>query len=78
MQIAAAPHFPAEPRALVCGEVLSLFEATEQRGRTGDVIRSFFTREERSRFGPQRGDYAPLFELRPELEGILGQMEARL
>jgi len=32
MQIAAAPHFPAAPRALVCGEVLSLFDLVEQGG----------------------------------------------
>lgn len=78
LQIAAAPHFPAEPRALVCGEVLSLFDEPERTGSTGAVIRSFFTRDESASFSPKREDQMPLFALQPELEGILKRMEARL
>lgn len=78
LQIAAAPHFPAAPRALVCGEVLSLFDVKEQSGRTGEVIRLCFAREADQAFAakPDRG--SPLFDLRPELENILAKMEARL
>jgi len=78
LQIAAAPHFPAEPRALVCGEVLSLFDEPERTGSTGEVIRSFFTRDDSASFSPKRDDPMPLFALQPELEGILKRMEARL
>jgi hypothetical protein len=78
VQIAAAPHYPAEPRALVCGEVLNLFNDGERDGRTGEVIRQFFTRAAAASFAPTREDAAPLFELRPELERILQQLEARL
>ena len=78
MQIAAAPHFPATPRALVCGEVLSLFDAKEQGGRTGAVIRSFFTRDAATNYGEKPESAMPLFDLRPELERILKLMEARL
>jgi hypothetical protein len=78
LQIAAAPHFPAAPRALVCGEVLSLFDAAEQGGRTGEVIRSFFTREADQAFAARPEGGTPLFDLRSELEKILEKMEARL
>lgn len=78
LQVAAAPHFPAAPRALVCGEVLSLFNAAEQAGRTGEVIRSFFAREAATSFAALPESAMPLFDLRPELERILEQMEARL
>jgi hypothetical protein len=78
LQIAAAPHFPAEPRALVCSEVLSLFDEPERAGNTGNVIRSFFTSEESASFSTQRDREQPLFALHPELEGILKRMEARL
>jgi hypothetical protein len=78
MQIAAAPHFPAEPRALVCGEVLSLFDEPDRTGSTGEVIRSFFTRDDSASFSLKRDDSMPLFALQPELEGILKRMEARL
>ena len=78
MQIAAAPHFPAAPRALVCGEVLSLFDVTEQGGRTGEVIRSFFAREADQEFAARPESSGPLFGLRTDLEKILEKMEARL
>lgn len=78
LQIAAAPHFPAAPRALVCGEVLSLFDVTEQGGRTGEVIRSFFAREADQTFSAKPESAGPLFDLRSELESILAKMEARL
>ncbi len=78
LQIAAAPHFPAEPRALVCGEVLSLFEHPERTGETGEVIRLFFECDERATFAANRESRKPLFELQPKLEGILERMEARL
>lgn len=78
LQVAAAPHFPAEPRALVCGEVLSLFDAGERCGRTGEVIRSLFTRDETACFGREIEALPPPFKLQSELEGILQRMEARL
>jgi len=78
LQIAAAPHFPAEPRALVCREVLSLFDETERNGRTGETVRTLFAGEDRAAFAPHRDQQKPLFELQPDLEGILNQMEARL
>lgn len=78
LQIAAAPHFPAAPRALVCGEVLSLFDAREQGGRTGEVIRQFFARELAMEYSARPEQAMPLFGLRPELERILTTMEARL
>ena len=78
LQVAAAPHFPAEPRALVCGEVLSLFDAGERSGRTGEVIRSLFTRDETACFARETESLPPPFTLQPDLEGILQRMEARL
>ncbi len=78
LQIAAAPHFPAAPRALVCSEVLSLFDGAEQGGRTGEVIRLFFAREADQTFAAKPESAGPLFELRADLEKILEKMEARL
>ena len=78
LQIAAAPHFPAEPRALVCGEVLSVFDHGDRSGKTGEVIRSFFESDAHTSFAPKPDSPRSLFALRPDLETILGKMEARL
>lgn len=78
LQIVAAPHYPAEPQALVCGEVLNLFGEAERAGRTGEIIRQFFARQAAASFAPTHESPSPLFELRPELERILQQLEARL
>jgi hypothetical protein len=42
------------------------------------VIRQFFSRNAAASFAPARENPVPLFDLRPELERILQQMEARL
>ncbi len=78
LQIAAAPHFPAAPRALVCGEILSLFNATERGGRTGEVIRAVFAHDEAASFARETNDAASLCHLHPELELVLEQMEGWL
>ncbi len=47
---ACAPHYPAEPRALVCGDVLTLLPEPDRSGRLGDVVRRFFAVTDAARF----------------------------
>ncbi len=42
MRIAVAPHFPADDRALVGGDVLSQLAATERDGAEGETVRNIF------------------------------------
>ena len=58
MQVACAPHYPAEPRALVGSDVLALIHATGGNGRAGEVVRRIFTVTDATRFGSLRGDAA--------------------
>ncbi len=44
LQIASAPHYPATPRALVCGDILSIFLPAERAGKSGEIVRRFFCR----------------------------------
>ena len=78
LQIAAAPHYPAEPRALVCGEVLNLFSDDERDGYTGKVIRQFFASHDDANFGVSHENGHPLIGLSSELESILQLLEAKL
>ena len=42
MRIAVAPHYPANPRALVCGDVLEHLDAGECRGQAEATVRKIF------------------------------------
>ena len=78
MRVACAPHYPAEPRALVCRDVLDLLRETEQTGRVGEVIRRFFSVADAALFSATATEINGLLSLQPELERVLDQLEARL
>ena len=74
MRVACAPHYPAEPRALVGSDVLPVL------GPNGnaDVVRRFFNVTDASQFAAASADTSSLLSLQPELEKVLEQLEARL
>jgi hypothetical protein len=78
MRVACAPHYPAEPRALVGGDVLPLLPETERSGRGGEVVRHFFAVTDAARFGTAAPAIADLLALKPELERILKELEQKL
>ena len=78
MRVACAPHYPAEPRALVGSDVLALIGATGGNGRAREVARRFFTVTDAARFAPTGADAEELLALEPELERVLRQLEERL
>jgi hypothetical protein len=78
MRVACAPHYPAEPRALVGADVLPLLSEPDRSGRPGEVIRRFFAVTDATRFGTAPPSPADLLPLQPELERVLQQLEERL
>lgn len=81
MRVACAPHYPAEPRALVGGDVLQVLPAggsPTNGGRAGEVVRRFFSVSDASRFATAAADAAQLLPLQPELERVLEQLEEKL
>jgi hypothetical protein len=78
MKVASAPHFPANPHALVCGDVLSLFEPAARQGRQGETVRNFFTAADGARFSSQPGDAADALAWKSGLDDVLAQLEERL
>jgi len=78
MKVAVAPHYPAEPRALVGTDVLTMLPESERSGRGGQTVRKLFSREDELCFAAQQVDTTELLELRPEIEGVLDHLEARL
>ena len=78
MRVACAPHYPAEPRALVGADVLPLLPEPDRSGRPGEVVRRFFAVTDAARFGTAPPSAADLLPLQPDLERVLQQLEERL
>jgi hypothetical protein len=78
MRVACAPCYPAEPRALVCRDVLESLDEPDRAGRIGEIVRHFFTIADASTFSAAGTDGDGLLALQPELERVLEKMEARL
>ncbi len=78
LQIGCAPHYPAEPQALVCADVLNVLDVPERNGRPGEVVRKFFAAADDSRFAVSPRTPGEVLGLKSELEGILARLEERL
>jgi hypothetical protein len=75
MRVACAPHFPAEPRALVCRDVL---EVLGKREAMTDIVRRFFAVADATHFSNSTADSGDLLSLHPALEQVLKELEAKL
>jgi hypothetical protein len=78
IRLVCAPHFPAEPRALVCGDVLQLLPEAERLGEPGTVVRRFFLETDALNFAGVPGDTSRLLELQAPLDRLLATLEVRL
>jgi hypothetical protein len=78
IRIACAPHYPAEPRALVASDVLPLLPEADRCGRAGEVIRQLFSSADAARFSDAPRMTDGLLTLHPDLDRVLEQLEARL
>lgn len=77
MKIACAPHFPAHPQALVCGDVLSQLDDTDQGGLAGRTVRKIFCAAD-SQFAGTFQTPADLLALHPDVESVLNELEEKL
>ncbi len=78
LQIASAPHYPATPRALVCGDVLQILTAEERGGKSGETVRRFFAAADAAVFANSSDSQTPLLTEREAVKEILLKLEARL
>ena len=78
MKVAVAPHYPAEPRALVGADVMTVLPESERSGPRGQTVRRLFSSSDAALFAAERAEPGQLLDLKPEIEGVLDQLEARL
>ena len=89
LRIACAPHYPAQPAALVGTDILQVLPEAERSGQSGEVIRRFFHSTDAALFSAH-GDTnstgsvvsaeqpSNLLALRPQLEAVLQILEDKL
>jgi hypothetical protein len=75
MRVAVAPHYPAEPRALVGRDVL---EVLGENGNHKELVRRFFSTADASQFSGKASGAAGLIALQPELDRVLNELETKL
>ncbi len=78
LQVVCAPHYPAEPRALVGGDVLEILGATERSSRAGDLVRRVFAAGDAASFATNVPEDGALPDQHSALEEVLAKLEARL
>ena len=76
MRIACAPHYPAEPRALVCSDVLGALPGTDEQ--TGGMVRRLFTIADASNYAAAPTDATELLAFQGQVEQLLERLEERL
>lgn len=76
MRVACAPHYPAEPRALVSSDVLPLL--ADMNGSATGAVRRIFAAADEDRFATQPAEARDLLALRVELDRVLAQLEEKL
>jgi hypothetical protein len=76
MRVACAPHYPAEPRALVSTDILPLLPASDPGIQA--AVRQVFAAANADRFASEPADAKDLLALRPEVDRVLAQLEAKL
>jgi hypothetical protein len=78
MRHGCAPHYPAEPGALVGADVLALFPRADRLGKMGEVVKRFFAVADAAQFAGAPTGAADLLSLQPEMENVLSELERRL
>ncbi|MEY4386755.1 MAG: hypothetical protein RLY20_2038 [Verrucomicrobiota bacterium] len=77
MRAACAPHYPAEPRALVSSDVVPLLDGADATNAT-QAVRRIFAAADAERFAGQPPGATDVLALRGELDRVLAQLEAKL
>ena len=77
LKIAVAPHFPAEPQALVCADVLAQLDAPERQGWAGESVRKIFSAAD-GRYALTPQTQADWLALQTEFDAVLLKLEEKL
>jgi hypothetical protein len=77
MRIAVAPRDAANPRALVCADVLAQLDGADQNNRAGETVRRIFAAAD-AQFATSAQTQADCLALESDVEAVLAELEAKL
>jgi hypothetical protein len=77
LRIAVAPHYPANPRALVCADVLAQLDDAERNGHAGETVRHIFAAVD-AQFASTAQTQADWLARQPAVAELLLKLEAKL
>ena len=77
MSIAVAPHYPANPQALVCADVLAQLNEAEQNGIAGDTARKIFAAAD-TQFALTKQTQVDALALKSNIDALLQTLEEKL
>jgi hypothetical protein len=78
LRVSCAPHYPAEPRALVGSDVLKILEQTGEADASEKVVREVFAADDSGKFATESRANGDLLQLEHEFKVVLQKLEARL
>ena len=77
LKISVAPHYPANPQALVCADVLAQLDDAARNGRPGETVRKIFAAAD-ARFASAAQTPADLLAFQPDVDAVLQKLEEKL
>src|SRR5665213_2031659 len=77
MRIAVAPHYPANPQALVCGDVLAQLDDAEQNDQAGETVKKVFAAAD-AQFAVITQTPPDLAALKSGVAAVLQKLEEKL
>lgn len=77
LRIVVAPNYPANPHALVGGDVLEQLDEAERNGRAGETVRKIFAAAD-AQFASAPPTQADLMALHSDVEMVLQSLEEKL
>ena len=77
MSIAVAPHYPANPQALVCADVLAQLDEADQNGNAGDTVRKIFAAAD-TQFALTKQTQVDSLALKASIDALLQTLEEKL
>jgi len=78
MRVACAPHYPAEPRALVGKEIIEVLSENGHGAHSSEIIRLVFNATDLSQYNASAGEISSLLARQADIEGVIRELEARL